>query len=212
MISTIINASSKRAYHTISTAEFTGFFDRTVYKYDNIYGFGEESRHRFGYRGEYHLFIKYGDKVYMDVKNVGQIVISFDELQKNKYWKYYYDMSLMLTNDKHLVIQDIKYSSDYIDDQIYEEQRKWSIDTAFIENNINTKTKKIIDSGDICYYKINPYELVNMEYASQDKLNTFQNLYMTKIKFKNKMFDEMCVIYNNLVSDYHVSLDNKRLV
>lgn len=207
MNSTVI-ASSKHAYHTVTNAEFTGFFCRTVYKYDNIYGFGVDPCPRVGYGYEYHLFIKYGDKVYMDVKNVGEIVISFDELQKNKFWKYYYDLSLMLTIDKNKVVQDLKYNSDYLDQQIYEEKRLWSIDTAYIECDINAKDNKIINHCDLCYYKINPYDLDNMECASEDDLKTFQNLYMTRRELRNKGFDKMSDVYNNLVSDYHASLDN----
>jgi hypothetical protein len=54
-------------------------------------------------RGDYHLFAKQEDKVYIEVRNAGEIVISFAELQKNKYWKYYYDLSLLLSNDKDYV-------------------------------------------------------------------------------------------------------------
>lgn len=192
-----IKANSQRAFHTFTNAEFTGIFDRSVYTYDNIYG----GNPRFGYGGEYHLFIKYGNKVYMEVKNIGDIVISYTELQKNKFWKYHYDLSLLLTNDKNLVIQDIQYNGKYIDDKIYEEQRIWSIDTAFIESNINTKTKKIVSCDDICYYKINPYDMMYKDYASQDALNTFEYLYMTRRELRNKGFDERYAVYKNLIID-----------
>ena len=105
-----INANGKFAYHSWENAEFTGAFVRMV----NI---------DFTYKCKYHLFIKYGNKVYMDVKGVGELVISFAELQQNKYWKYYYDLSLLLTNDKNMVVQDLKYSSEYNDYQLYDESR-----------------------------------------------------------------------------------------
>jgi hypothetical protein len=208
-----INEGSKRAYHTIANAEFTGVFDSSVYTYDNIYG----GNPRIGYGCDYHLFIKYGDKVYMDVKRVGEIVISFTELQKNKYWKYYYDLSLVLTNDKKLVIQDIEYNGDfpkynnnYLDRQIYQDKRLWSIDTAFIETNINTKAKKIMNCDDVCYYKINPYELVNMEYTSQDDLYNFESLYMTQRELRNRKFDETSSIYMDLAIEYRITRGDKK--
>jgi hypothetical protein len=208
-----INEGSKRAYHTIANAEFTGVFDSSVYTYDNIYG----GNPRIGYGCDYHLFIKYGDKVYMDVKRVGEIVISFTELQKNKYWKYYYDLSHVLTNDKKLIIQDIEYNGDfpkynnnYLDRQIYQDKRLWSIDTAFIECNINTKAKKIISSDDVCYYKINPYELVNMEYTLQDDLYKFESLYMTQRELRNRKFDETSSIYMDLAIEYSITRGDKK--
>jgi hypothetical protein len=208
-----INEGSRRAYHTFTNTEFTGVFDSSVYTYDNIYG----GNPRIGYGCDYHLFIKYGDKVYMDVKRVGEIVISFTELQKNKYWKYYYDLSLVLTNDKKLVIQDIEYNGDflkynnnYLEMEIYNEPRVWSIDTAFIECNINTKAKKIISSDDVCYYKINPYELVNMEYTSQDDLYNFESLYMTQRELRNRKFDETSSIYMDLAIEYRITRGDKK--
>lgn len=203
-----INEGRNRAYHTIANAEFTGVFDSTVYTYDNIYG----GNPRIGYGCDYHLFIKYGDKVYMDVKRVGEIVISFAELQKNKYWKYYYNLSLVLINDKNLVIQDIEYNGDfpkynnnYLDKQIYQDKRLWSIDTAFIECNINTKAKKIISSDDVCYYKINPYDLEYMECTSQDDLYNFESLYMTQRELRNRTFDERSTVYKELAIEYRIT-------
>jgi len=71
----------------------------------------------------------------MDAKGVGEVVITYEELQKNKYWKYYYDLSLMLANDKHLVVQEFEESSDYLDYQIYDTDRIWSIDNMYIIGN-----------------------------------------------------------------------------
>jgi hypothetical protein len=202
-----IKTSNNRAYHTIANAEFTGLFDRMVYNAN------ANTNGRRGYIFDYHLFIKFDDKVYMDVKNIGEIVISFAELQKNKFWNYYYNLSLMLANDKHSVIQDLKYSSENNDYQSYTEARFWSIDTAFIECNINTKRTKIINDEDeaVCYYKINPYDLETMEYTTQEDLNTFKYIYMTKTEFKKKVFDKTCIIYNNLVIDFHATLMEKEL-
>lgn len=200
-----INASSKCAYHTVTNAEFTGVYDRIVYNFTNNPG-----DNRIGSVNGYHLFIKYGDKVYMEVKGVGEIVISFAELQKNRYWNYYYNLSLELTNDKHMLFQHLKYSSDYLDIQIYNEERLWSIDTTFIETSMNTKETKIIND-DVCYYRINPYDIVNMEYTSQEEVDTFQRIYMTRAEIQNKVFDRKCVIYKNIVDEYKIKLMKKEL-
>ena len=147
----------------------------------------------------------------MDVKGIGDIVISFTELQKNKYWKYYYDLSLMLTNNKHLVIEDLEYSSNYPCLYIYEEKRVWSINTAYIDGSYDTKTKMVVDNEYNCYYKINPHDLENMEYTSQQKLNNFKKIYMSRYEIRSKIFDIKSVYYYMFVCDYCLTFMEKEL-
>lgn len=185
--------SAKSAFHTITNMEFTGVFDTIV-------------NNDFTSLCKYHLFIRYGDKVYMEVKDIGEIVISFAELQQNNYWKYYYDISLLLTNDKHLVIQDLKYSSEYNDNQLYDEERFWSIDTATIENNIHMNMLMVVNYDNNCYYKINPYDLEYIEYSSQEYLNNFRAIYISKYECKN-----MWANYYNLAIEYRANLMEKKV-
>jgi hypothetical protein len=178
--------------------EFTGVFDTMI-------------NNDFTSQSKYHLFIKYGDKVYMEVKDVGEIVISFVELQNNKYWKHYYELSLMLSNNKNLVIQDIKYSSEYNDCQLYDEERFWSIDTASIENNIHINKLMVINYDDNCYYKINPYNLESMEYTSLECIHNFQMIYMSRDEFKYNKVENMLATYYNLVVNYKANLMEKNV-
>jgi hypothetical protein len=187
-----INASSKYAYHTFESVELSGVFDRIVN--NDLTG-----------ECKYHLFIRYGDKVYMDVKGVGEIVIPFAELQQNKYWKYYYDLSLLLTNNKNMVVQDLKYSSEYNDCQLYDEARFWSIDTASIENDLHNNTLMVISYDDNCFYKICPYDLENIGYTSQEDLNIFRQNYMMGYECEN-----MWGIYYNLAIEYQTNLIQKK--
>ena len=183
-----IYPSAKTAYHIFTNVEFTAVVD--IMKYH-----------------EYHLFIKYGDKVYMDVRGVGEVVISFDELQKNEQWKelkHYYDLSLMLTSDKHLVAQELRYSSEYSDYSLYDDVRHWYIDTAFIVSDMrgDTGRKVLVKHGDrlfhekVAYYKINPYDLEKMEYTSQEDLEVFRMNYMSSIVVD---FEAKSVAYDNLI-------------
>ena len=181
-----IIASNKNAYHTFANVEFTGVFDRIV-------------NNDFTYLCNYHLFIKYGDKVYMEVKDIGEIVISLAELLHNKYWKYYYDLSLLLTNNKYIVRQDLKYSSEYNDYHLYDEARFWSIDTSSIENNIHNDELIVISYDDNCYYKINPYDLENMEYTSLEDINNFIAIYMVRDEIKNNTLENTLINYYNLI-------------
>jgi hypothetical protein len=183
-----IDANSKFAYHTLSNAEFSAAFVRIV-------------NNDFTYQYKYHLFIRYGDKVYMEVKDVGEVVISYAELQQDRILKYYYDLSLLLTNDKNMVVQDIIYSSEYNEYQLYDEVRFWSTNTALIENDIHNNTLMVISYNDNCYYRINPYDLVNMEYTSREDLHNFREAYKTKYES-----EDMWNIYYNLAFEHQTDL------
>lgn len=180
-------------------AELTGFMD--IHKVNGINRILD-----------YHLFIRCGDKVYMEVKGVGDIVISFDELQKNKFWKYYYDVSLMLlmlTNDKHSVV-DAKNTNVQ-----YPEPRFWSINTAYIEGCYTLKTKKVKNGsgsdGYTCYYKINPNDVENMEYALPQDLDAYTSAYMARFEVRSGMFEKKSVYYYTFIFDYCVRLMENEL-
>jgi competence CoiA-like predicted nuclease len=183
-----IDANSKFAYHTLSNAEFSAAFVRSV-------------NNDFTYQYNYHLFIRYGDKIYIEVKDVGEVVISYAELQQDRNLKYYYDLSLQLTNDKSMVVQDLLYSSEYNEYQLYNEVRFWSTNTALIENDIHNNTLMVISYNDNCYYKINPYDLQNMEYTSREDLHNFRATYMA-----NYEAEDMWNIYYNLAIEHQTDL------
>jgi hypothetical protein len=166
------NTDGSVLYHKFTNVEFSGVF---------------------GSSGDYHLFIKYGDKVYMEVKGVGEIVISFEALQKHKYWKQYYDLSLLLTPNKYSLAEDIVYSSKNTNySNAYSDARYWSIHTVFMNTDA-------IDEGYVCYYKINPFDLENMGYTSQKNIDLFQENYAnTRDDFINVELE----IYNSLATEY----------
>lgn len=199
-----IAASSKTAYHTFTNVEFSGVYDRMVHDFHNNHG-----DNRIGSIGSYHLFIRYGDKIYMEIKGVGEIVISFAELQKNKYLSYYYNLSLRLTRDKNRVYQHIRYGCDYHirylpnDEWVYpDEERFWGISPVFLETCMTTKGAKIVDNEVICYYKINPYDLENWDCSSPEDMEAFLSVYMERAEIQNNTFDSACVIYNRVVGAY----------
>ena len=205
-------SSNKHAFHTVADAEFTGVYERIIDNFTTVF--------LGSVKDDYHLFIKYGDKVYMDVKGNGEIVMSFADLQQNKYWKYYYDLSLLLTADKSMTIQSLhrKYTSwyidtgNYIDGEIYEQERFWSIDTSYIEYEVNTNAKKIRNNDQgICYYNINPFDLVNMECSSQEDLNTFRNIYMARAEITDMTFEKKKMIYSEIEIDLTIAYIDEEL-
>jgi hypothetical protein len=152
----------------------------------------------------------------MEVRNAGEIVISFTELQKNKYWKYYYDLSIMLANDKHRLIKNEEFNKDY--DQIYgytagrvyTGDRVWSLDTAYIDQS-DLKNFKIIPNGNVCYYKINPFDLEKMEYSTQQELEVFELGYMNGLE-RVKYFSSRSVIYKNIAMEYVMNENKKHIL
>jgi hypothetical protein len=193
--------------HAIADAECTGVFwqhMREMQPYHNAPNYMSCS-------GDYHLFLRSGDKVYIEVRNAGEIVISFAELQKNKYLKYYYNLSLMLAIDEHKVMKNEPFNKLY--DNIYEytEDRVWSLETAYIdEADYRAKTYKIIPRGNVCYFKINPFDLEKMEYSTQQELEVFDRGYMNGL-VRVKWFSHRMVIYKNIAIEYQVSKMEKEL-
>ena len=200
-------------YHTIANVECTGVFCQEIYvAYSYRYNEPEYMRHRIGIVGDYHLFVKHGDKVYMEVKKVGEIVMSFAELQKNKYWKYYYDLSLMLAIDKE--IKNEPFNKFYDEAYEYTGNRVWSLDTAYIDLDIDqnaNKIYKIIPSGNVCYYKINPADLEKMEYTSPQGIDIFKKIYMCRNDVRSGYFLSRSVIYRNIALEYNVKNMEKEL-
>ncbi len=193
--------------------ECTGVFCQEIYvAYAYYYNEPEAMTYRIGIAGDYHLFAKYGDKVYMEVKKVGEIVMSFAELQKNKYWKYYYDLSLMLAIDKE--IKNEPFNNFYDEAYEYTGNRAWSLDTAYIDLDIDENAKsnyKIIPSGNVCYYKINPADLEKMEYSTQQNIDIFKQIYMCRNDIRRGYFLSRSVIYRNIAIEYQVSKMEKEL-
>jgi len=192
----VVNTNSNFAYHTIANAEFTASFIRVIN--NDLTSFYK-----------YHLFIKYGDKVYIEVDGFREIILSIAQLQEDRYLRLHYELAQMLTNDKHLVVEDLVYSSDSggsssgsdAEDQIYKEPRRWSPNTAFIEKDIHNDTITVVGYSENAYYKINPYLLENMDYSTQEDLDNFRAAYMTTYENENMLCN-----YYNVAFEYQANL------
>ena len=67
-MNSIIDVCGKHAlFHTVKNAEFTGVYEKLAYN---------PAYNQNGFICNYHFFIRYGDKIYMDVKGIGDIVIT----------------------------------------------------------------------------------------------------------------------------------------
>ena len=204
-------------YHKVENVECSAVFCQEKYiAYSYRYNVPNSKVYREGLVGDYHLFVRSGDKVYMEVKRVGEIVISFAELQQNKYWRYYYELSLLLAKDKHKVIKNEAFNNAY--DEIYEYtgDRKWSLETAYIDLDIdkttNNKNYKIIPSGNVGYYKVNPENLDKMEYASRQGLELFRQIYICRSDVRLGYFLNRSEIYKNIAMEYVMNENKKQIL
>ena len=215
--------------HTIANTKCTecsGVFSQQIYvAYSYRNNDLGDLTHRIGIMGDYHLFAKHGDKIYMEVKNVGEIVMTFAELQKNKFLKYYYDLSLLLAINKEIKNEafnnfyDEVYDDDDDDEEAYEytgnRDRVWSLDTAYIDldidQNSNKESYKIIPSGNVCYYRINPFDVEKMEYASPQEIDIFERTYICRNEIRFGYFRNRNGIYMNIAIEYQVSKMEKEL-
>ena len=203
MNSTISYDISENDYHTFKNVEFTGVFVRSeLCPWNNITN--RIDRKKQTYFTDYHLFIKYGDKVYIEVFNIGEIVILYDDLQKNKYLKHYYDLSLLIADNKNTIIKKTKYKNE--EPFLYNEDRFWGIDCAFIEGTYKNEETldtvyKIANNKELYYYKINPYDLENMECSPQEKTFSFHIKCMDKKNdnFWGILLKETYILYKNLI-------------
>jgi hypothetical protein len=201
-------------YHTFENVEFSGVLDKyKVYAYTHEYGGQPDETTTTYIRNiyDYHLFIRYGNKVYLDVKGCGDIVMTFAQLKKNKYWRHYYNLSLMLTNNKQFIMEDLQFNSNYHDPYIYDEKRVWSINTAYIEGDEAANTRVVVENEFNCYYRISPYDLENKRYATQKEIDIFTRNYMSKYEIRTKIFNKKSIHDYNLVFEYCFSQMEKEL-
>lgn len=180
-------------YHHFNDMEFSGLFD---YRHGQIIFI------------KYFLFIKFSNRIYIDIKGVGSVIMPFEDLVKNKLLKMYYEISLMLIENKNMAIERLD-NRRYYYDFVYTEKRVWFIDCAYFIEDFAAKTKNIENDHYCCYYNINPYDLPNMPVSSRtliDKFNLTFLGYERLCYFQSKISN-----YTNLFVDYHAALIEKEL-
>lgn len=201
-------------HNYIPSMEFSAFFDLTT---NNL---GD----RIIYL-KYFLFIKYKIKnekyIYIDVKNVGSITMSFEEFLKNKLLKMYYELSLLLVKDKNRFVEKLCDEGCFWDEEItglYKNPRNCYIDCAYILNNV-VKTDK-----QYSYYEIDPYLLIDSNYMWLDDntgdrkwVHTAQEIEQFNYNFKKRFgyeyisFERQSIKYTNLAIEYNATLMEKEL-
>lgn len=184
-------------YHDIKDMEFSGVFDLCYNDTDNyIVGL------------KYFLFIKFGDLVYIDIKGVGSIIISFAELMSHQYLRMYYELSLVLTENKHKIIEKKKVDYRYIGEYtkaIYKEERNWFIDTAYFIEDFPSKIKRVEKGKYYCYYDISPNDLRNMSVSSMDDVVKFYEVLYIRYGYEQvSILKGLFTDYTNQMLEYNI--------
>ena len=174
--------------------EFSGVFD---------IGINHKKFHNNIVYYKYFLFIKFRDLIYIDIKNVGDIIITFTELMKHPYLRMYYELSLLLIDNKHKVIESKSMESCYI----YPKDSNWFIDGVQYVEDFTTKVKKI-EIGKYCYYfNINPNDLKNMKVSNDTDIAGFNEvLYICYGYEHGIIYKKLFVDYTNLMIEYNIKL------
>jgi hypothetical protein len=210
------HASNTYSTYKIECGEVSGVFCQEKYRaYTYINNVPNSRVYHDGILGDYHLFIRSGNKVYVEVKGSKEVVMSFDDLQKNKYLKYYYDLSLILAKNKHQIIKNEAFNKNY--DEIYGftcKNRLWSPETSYIDYVKQTYNKiyKIVPSGNVCYFKVNPFDIDKMEHTSSQELENFLMLYMYRKDIVFGNFERRSVIYKSIAEEYAMNENKKQIL
>lgn len=184
-------------YHYIKDMEFSGVFDG---------GFNHKNEKESIVYNKYFLFIKFRDLIYIEIKNVGSIIMPFDELLKNKYLKMYYVLSIRLIENKHKIIEKSGYNGGY-NNSIYKEDRHWFIDGAYFAEDFTTKHKRVVTSKYYYYYNINPNNLRNMNVSDATDIAKFFEVLNIRYAYEQgRGFNNLVISYTNLMIDYNISL------
>jgi len=189
--------ASQYVPHTSDNLEFTGYYYH-------------HNRNPF-----YFLFIRKDNNIYIEwinehTKNnkyVDDIVMSFDDMAKNKCLKKYYDMSVMLANNRKTIYYDTDgvnskqlistYDTDSEDDEDVEKTlniRHWCISSNFVWKNLRvSKTTTNLN----CYYNIDPF---TFEY----NINTEKEIegFMTAINSFAKYNGISSIVENEIITNY----------
>lgn len=190
-------------YHYFKDMEFSGVFDICRNPKNTVYY-------------KYFLFIKFRDLIYIDIKNIGSIIIPFEELMKNDYLKMYYELSILLIENKKQIIEARRSETHYegisLNDLTYKEERDWFINSAYFVEDFLTKIKSIQEGNIYIYYNINPNDLRNMGVSSTtDIVSFYKNL---KIRYgyeQGRGFKDLVINYTNLMLEYNIELIEKNV-
>jgi len=145
-------------------------------EYSAIYDFSKE------FINKYFIFIKFDNKnkMYIDIKGLGSIIMDYDQFIENEDLKKYYELSLKLSKNKNYIIE-----------KNYDGKVDWILDSAYIIENQIEKGKYY------CYCNIDPYILKKINVSSQETIKKYFHKFSILLSEDNTE-NPMCV--NNIIN------------
>jgi hypothetical protein len=150
---------------------------------------------------KYMIFIKFGDDmIFVDITNVGSIIMPFEALMKNKYLQKYYRVSLMSIAEKDLIIEKSYYYEMYNANDIMDIGREWFIDAMYIIED--ERTGECEAKNGEYYISCNPYNLKDMYVATDKEIAGFNKLYDDIYGYEKTGFEERLISYATLLLNH----------
>jgi hypothetical protein len=144
------------------------------------------------------IFVKFDNKVYIMITSVGDVIMPFEELMKNKYLKTYYELSLMAIGKPNI---DKDYygteNPDYIPKK-YEICHYMYVDVIYIVKNSLTSIREAKKGNS--YQLFNLKKLNKMNVSAADKIAAFKRNYKVKYGFEDENFEDRATTFNTLVN------------
>lgn len=146
------------------------------------------------------IFIKFDNKVYIEVSNAVPLVVilSFDELMKHEQLKIYYKLSLVAIGKPN---KDPHYfgskNPDYVPKK-YEINYDIYIDTIYIIEDGLTRNLEAKKGN--CYQSINLQKLNKMNVSTYAEKEEFFKKYNSKYAFEEENFEDRATAYNTYVN------------
>jgi hypothetical protein len=144
------------------------------------------------------IFVKFDNKVYIMITSVGDVIMPFEELVKNKYLKTYYELSLTAIGKPNI---DKDYygteNPDYIPKK-YQICHYMYVDVIYIVKNTLTCIREAKKGNS--YQLFNLKKLNNMNVSSAEKIADFNRNYATKYGFEEETFEDRITTFNTLVN------------
>ena len=131
-------------------------------KFSAFYEFNK-SEEKIDY-SKYLIFIKFDNKMYIDIKGLTSIIMPYDQFieNKNKNLKRYYELSLKLSENNNYIIEKKCNGKDY-----------WFFNCAYIVNDSETNIERVEKGNYYCYCNINPNILKNENVSSEENIKKY---------------------------------------
>ena len=182
--------------------EFSGLFDLVV----------NSAKENIIMSLEYFVFIRFDDKLYIDIKEIGSIIMPFDDLEKYESLKIYYELSQLLTNRKSLVVEIAGYAHGDYKIPTLEKERSWFIDCVYLLEDYEANSKSISTGNYYPYlYNCNPYNLRDTEVSADVDIEGFYKIFNDMYGFNNGYFEKRLTEYTNRVIEYNINLIDEGL-